>query len=177
MKWLSPLIILTLLIPTAAHADRGGRGDRGDRREARAEGGWPGAGDFKQSRGGRGDRGRQERRFRDRDQDFDRDRRRGLPPGQERRLRSGKPLPPGQAKKLDPRYDDDGRFNRGPSRRGGYGRGHILPSEFRGARMDDYARHRLRRPPAGYSYYRRGRDAYLVSDRTGMIFEVVPLGR
>jgi Ni/Co efflux regulator RcnB len=101
----------------------------------------------------------------------------GLPPGQAKRLRSGKPLPPGQSKRFDRRPDDDQGIRRAPPRRGGYGRGHILPPESRAARMTDYARYRLRRPPAGYSYYRRGRSAYLVSDRTGMIFEVAPLDR
>jgi Ni/Co efflux regulator RcnB len=179
MKRLLPLIILALLAPSAAEAQRGDRGERGGGREARAERRWSEQGPPRaHSRDWRapGPDRRAEPRFdgrfnvarRDRDRQGKPDK--PIPPGQGRRHRDGRPLPPGQAKRLD------GRFDHGPPRRGGYARGHVLPPEFRGARMNDYARYRLRRPPPGYSYYLRGRSAYLISDRSGMIFEVVPIG-
>ena len=189
MKRLLPLIFLALLAPGVAEAQRGG--DRGDRREARMERspdrgahrGPPGAqpGHFREL-GPRGPRfEHRDGRFevaqgrRDRDRGFRPEQ--GRPPGQARRSRAGKPIPPGQSRRPDRRFDDNRHFDRGPSRRGGFSRGHILPPEYRRARMDDLARHRLRRPPPGYSYHLGGRNAYLVSDRTGMIFEVVPLER
>jgi Ni/Co efflux regulator RcnB len=64
-----------------------------------------------------------------------------------------------------------------PRRRMGLGRGQTLPPQLRGPRLENYGRYRLRRPPPGYSYHRRGNRIYLLSDDTGMIFEVVPVGR
>ena len=175
MKAVLPLMILALLAPSAAEADRGGRGDRGERREMRMERGGHGPRDFQRQspKHWRDDGPRRERRSRGRDDRFESARARGgrdrLPPGQAKRLERGKPLPPGQAKRFEPRGPDR------PGRRG-YSRGRIRPGDSRATRMEDYQRHRLRRPPPGYSYYYRGGNAYLVSDRTGMIYEVVPLG-
>ena len=59
----------------------------------------------------------------------------------------------------------------------GLGRGQTLPPQLRGPRVENYRHYRLRRPPPGYSYHRRGNRIYLLSDDTGMIFEVVPVGR
>ena len=193
MKRLLPLIILALLAPSAAEAQRGDRGERGGGREARAERraeqGLPRAQqsgrremgpraeqrfDRQQDRRGEpgGDRGGDRRDVRRVDPRFDRSRDVAYRP----RAKPGKPPPPGQAKRFERRPGGDSGMRRGPSRRGSYSRGHVLPPEFRRARMEDYARHRLRRPPPGYSYYVRGQNAYLVSDRSGMIFEVVPIG-
>jgi Ni/Co efflux regulator RcnB len=125
------------------------------------------------SHGGRGrghGEGRAERRFNDHDRgrrDVDRGPRFGP------RFRLGEDAfrdKPGKG----PRY---GRPAPPPGRRMGLGRGQTLPPQMRGPRLEDYGRYRLRRPPAGYSYHRHGNRVYLLSDDTGMIFEVVPLGR
>ncbi|HZL00255.1 MAG TPA: RcnB family protein [Caulobacteraceae bacterium] len=56
-----------------------------------------------------------------------------------------------------------------PWRRGGY-----LPSYYRGAVIDDYARYRLRRPPYGYRWVYAGGDFMMVAASTGLIFDVIP---
>lgn len=53
-------------------------------------------------------------------------------------------------------------------RRGGY-----LPPGYGGAMLDDYRRYRLRPPPPGYAWYRVGDDYLLVSQRNGLIFDVI----
>jgi Ni/Co efflux regulator RcnB len=58
----------------------------------------------------------------------------------------------------------------------GYRRGRILPPQARGQMVSDYGRYRLRRPPPGYAYYRVGGTVFLANQRTGLIFETVPLG-
>lgn len=48
-----------------------------------------------------------------------------------------------------------------------------LPPEFRGPPVADYPRYRLRPPPAGYAWRRMG-DAFVLTDREGRIFDVIP---
>ncbi|MCR5875459.1 RcnB family protein [Phenylobacterium sp. J426] len=48
-----------------------------------------------------------------------------------------------------------------------------LPPEYRGPPVADYPRYRLRPPPAGYTWRRAG-DAFVLTDREGRIFDVIP---
>jgi Ni/Co efflux regulator RcnB len=147
-RFLILLALISLAIPTIAEAQHGhGRG------------------------GGHGD-ARGERRFHDEDRGqrgggWSQRGARHDPRHDGYRAKPGKPgKPPNRAP-----------YPNRPDRRVGLGRGQTMPSQFRGPRMEDYGRYRLRRPPPGYSYHRRGNSAFLVSDDTGMIFEVVPIGR
>jgi Ni/Co efflux regulator RcnB len=66
-----------------------------------------------------------------------------------------------------------------PGFRPGYSqwrRGGFLPPYYRSWTVDDFSRYRLRRPPYGYHWIRVGEDYLLVSDRTGLIFDVIPGG-
>jgi Ni/Co efflux regulator RcnB len=54
-------------------------------------------------------------------------------------------------------------------RRGGY-----LPPYYNGWVVNDYWRFQLRRPPAGYHWVRIGGDYLLVSNRNGLIFDIIP---
>jgi Ni/Co efflux regulator RcnB len=59
--------------------------------------------------------------------------------------------------------------------RGSLRRGQVLQPDQGATPMNDYGRYRLRQPPSGYSWRRVGDRAYLTSDETGLIFEVIPL--
>ncbi len=48
-----------------------------------------------------------------------------------------------------------------------------LPPEYRGPPVADYPRYRLRPPPAGYAWRRAG-DAFVLTDREGRIYDVIP---
>ncbi|WP_309090623.1 RcnB family protein [Phenylobacterium sp.] len=48
-----------------------------------------------------------------------------------------------------------------------------IPPEYRGPPVADYPRYRLRPPPAGYAWRRMG-DAFVLTDREGRIFDVIP---
>ena len=68
-------------------------------------------------------------------------------------------------------YDGPPPEFRGPPRSlrpGGW-----LPPEYRGAPVYDYPRHRLRPPPAGYAWRRMG-DAFVLVDRNGRVFDIIP---
>lgn len=54
-------------------------------------------------------------------------------------------------------------------------RGDRLPDEYRDAVVYDYERYRLRRPPAGYAWYRVGAWFVMASTSTGVIFDIVPV--
>lgn len=81
------------------------------------------------------------------------------------------------------RYDDRRNYERrrdydrppaaiyGPPR--GVRPGGRLPPEYRGPPIADYPRYRLRPPPAGYAWRRAG-DAFILTDREGRVFDVVP---
>ncbi|MGA0606917.1 RcnB family protein [Phenylobacterium sp. VNQ135] len=93
--------------------------------------------------------------------------RRGPPEGRgyERRNYEGR----GYERRGYERRDDDsppGRFY--APRPGGR-----LPPEYRGPPVADYPRYRLRPPPAGYAWRRMG-DAFVLTDREGRIFDVIP---
>jgi len=51
--------------------------------------------------------------------------------------------------------------------------GGLLPPEYRGAPVYDYPRYRLRPPPAGYAWRRMG-DAFVLVDRNGRVFDIIP---
>lgn len=53
-------------------------------------------------------------------------------------------------------------------RPGGY-----LPPQYRGAPVEDYPRYRLRPPPEGYGWRRMG-DAFVLMDRNGQVFDIIP---
>ncbi|MFN4178076.1 RcnB family protein [Phenylobacterium sp.] len=53
-------------------------------------------------------------------------------------------------------------------RPGGY-----LPPQYRGAPVEDYPRYRLRPPPEGYAWRRMG-DAFVLMDRNGRVFDIIP---
>jgi Ni/Co efflux regulator RcnB len=53
-------------------------------------------------------------------------------------------------------------------RPGGY-----LPPQYRGAPVEDYPRYRLRPPPEGYAWRRMG-DAFVLMDRNGQVFDIIP---
>jgi Ni/Co efflux regulator RcnB len=162
MKRLLSILLLSLVMTTAAEArpDR----DRAARHEARAE---------------RRNDMRAERRLRRVEDRPDRVRFAANPSRDRKADQPSKALRPGRG--IKPRAKRQGDPRAAPTlpgaRSGGYRRGQTIPEEFRGAPMADYGRYRLRRPPPGYSYHRRGNAAYLVSDQTGMVFEVVPLER
>lgn len=64
-----------------------------------------------------------------------------------------------------------------PYMRPGYAQwrpGAILPGYYRGARMADYQRYRLRPPPNGYAWYRVGDDYLLTQTLSGLVLDVVP---
>lgn len=67
-------------------------------------------------------------------------------------------------------YDRPGRGAYGPPR---VRPGGQLPPEYRGAPVYDYPRHRLRPPPAGYAWRRMG-DAFVLVDRNGRVFDIIP---
>lgn len=52
-------------------------------------------------------------------------------------------------------------------------RGAVLPPYYRGAQLYEYDRHRLRRPPPGYAWYRVNNDYVLTQTISGLIMEVV----
>ena len=56
-------------------------------------------------------------------------------------------------------------------RRGGY-----LPPFYRSWALDDYYSYHLRRPPFGYHWVRIDNEFLLVSDSTGLIFDVIEDG-
>ena len=68
-----------------------------------------------------------------------------------------------------------GRYN-APQREGGWGRGQYLPPPYRGGQIQDFGRHRLRPPPAGYDWVRVGPDIYLTQRATGLVVEAIPGG-
>ncbi|HWA60419.1 MAG TPA: RcnB family protein [Caulobacteraceae bacterium] len=53
-------------------------------------------------------------------------------------------------------------------------RGAILPPYYRSWAMGDWSRYHLRRPPPGYYWVRVGRQYLLVSNGSGLIFDVIP---
>ena len=55
-------------------------------------------------------------------------------------------------------------------------RGQVLPPPYRGERIEDFDRHRLRPPPAGYNWVQVGRDIYLTQRSTGLVVEAIPGG-
>lgn len=57
--------------------------------------------------------------------------------------------------------------------REGVRRGGMLPPTYRGAPVYDPGRYRLRPPPPGYAWYRVGDDFLLVSEMSGLIFDVI----
>ena len=64
-----------------------------------------------------------------------------------------------------------------PSFRPGYApwrRGAYLPPHYQDQVVDEYWRFHLRRPPYGYHWIQVGDDFMLVSDSTGMIFDIIP---
>ena len=67
-----------------------------------------------------------------------------------------------------------GRYNL-PAQRG-WGRGQYLPQPYRGGQIQDFGRHRLRPPPAGYDWVRVGPDIYLTQRATGLVVEAIPGG-
>lgn len=52
-------------------------------------------------------------------------------------------------------------------------RGSNLPPYYRGYVIRDYERYRLRRPPAGYAWYRVGDDYLLAGVASGIIFDII----
>lgn len=70
-----------------------------------------------------------------------------------------------------------GRYGVSPSYGAGWRRGEILPPDYRGYAVPDYARYHLRRPPRGYYWCRAGDDFVLVAMTTGLIFEVIGADR
>lgn len=52
-------------------------------------------------------------------------------------------------------------------------RGSNLPPYYRGYVVRDYERYRLRRPPAGYAWYRVGDDYLLAGIASGIIFDII----
>ena len=52
-------------------------------------------------------------------------------------------------------------------------RGALLPPYYRGWVLEDYLHYHLRRPPIGYHWVRIGPDFLLVSDGSGLIFDVI----
>lgn len=123
---------------------------------------------FAKDRGGRED-GRGDGRGRGRGGDGPRFERRGSPDdrGYERR----------DYERRDYDRRDYDRPPRGDSR-GDYGPpmarpGGRIPPEYRGPPVYDYPRYRLRPPPAGYAWRRMG-DAFVLTDREGRIFDVIP---
>jgi Ni/Co efflux regulator RcnB len=168
-------LILTLLaaaalagplsLPTPVMADRGGegRGDRhgdrgGDQGGERRGGDWKRGGDW--NRGGR--EGRYEGERRGGGQDWDDRRYNGY--WYNNRWSYG---PPPQSYFGSPFY----RPGYSNWRRGGY-----LPPYYNGWIVSDYWAHRLRRPPVGYHWVRIGGDYLLVSNRSGLIFDIIPGG-
>jgi hypothetical protein len=69
------------------------------------------------------------------------------------------PLPPAYARPPPPGY--------------GLRRGGLVPPQYRGAVVPDYARRRLRPPPPGFAWVRAGDRYMLVSQDTGQIFDVI----
>ena len=56
-------------------------------------------------------------------------------------------------------------------------RGAYLPPYYRTWALDDYDSFHLRRPPYGYHWVRIGDEFLLVSNSTGLIFDVIVAGR
>lgn len=52
-------------------------------------------------------------------------------------------------------------------------RGSQLPPYYRAYVVQDYPRYRLRRPPAGYAWYRVGDDYLLAAIASGVIFDII----
>lgn len=52
-------------------------------------------------------------------------------------------------------------------------RGSSLPPYYRGAIVRDYDRYHLRKPPAGYAWYRVGDDYLLTGIASGIIFDII----
>jgi len=64
-----------------------------------------------------------------------------------------------------------------PMPRGGaWRRGQYLPPEYRGYRVPDLGRYRLRPPPPGYDWVTVGPDIYLMQRNSGLVLDVVPGG-
>jgi Ni/Co efflux regulator RcnB len=151
------LMIATLIVPAAAHADdhrdygREGRGQVFRPYEG------PGGG-YRPYNGGQGPQrpGRQDLAVP------------GLGP-----IFRGFPEPGGYG---GPRLRPPGDWNDYGSPRGGparWRRGQVFPPAYRGAIVGDYYRYHLRRPPPGYYWYRNGDDFILAALASGLIFEVV----
>ena len=68
------------------------------------------------------------------------------------------------------------RYNAPPQREGGWGRGQYLPPPARSGQIQDFSRHRLRPPPAGYDWVQVGPDIYLTQRSTGLVVEAIPGG-
>lgn len=109
---------------------------------------------FAKDKGGRED-GRGRGQGRGRSDDGPRWERRGPPEGRG---------PEGRAYERRREYDGPPRAVRPGGR---------LPPEYRGAPVYDYPRHRLRPPPAGYAWRRMG-DAFVLVDRDGRVFDIIP---
>ena len=71
-------------------------------------------------------------------------------------------------------YDGGSRRDYGDGYRGGYGRGAVLPRDYRSREVADPGRYHLRRPPSGYGWVGDERNAYLVQRSTGMVLDAVP---
>jgi Ni/Co efflux regulator RcnB len=56
----------------------------------------------------------------------------------------------------------------------GYGRGQVLPPDYRERYVEDPGRYHLRAPPSGYGWVGDGRNAYLMQRSTGMVLDAVP---
>ncbi len=87
--------------------------------------------------------------------------RRGSERGEERRRYEG------------PRYEGRREGPRGDNGPPGLRPGGRLPPEYRAPPVADYPRYRLRPPPSGYSWRRAG-DAFVLTDREGRVYDVVP---
>lgn len=103
------------------------------------------------------------------------ERARGGDDGRRHERRGPEPRNPGPRSPEARNYD---RREPGQGPRGGYGPpavrpGGRLPPEYRAPPVADYPRYRLRPPPAGYSWRRAG-DAFVLTDRDGRVYDVVP---
>jgi len=93
----------------------------------------------------------------------------------ERPPRGGQDGPRRDGRRHEGPRQDGPRYERrdfdGPPRAvrpGGY-----LPPQYRGAPVQDYPRYRLRPPPEGYAWRRMG-DAFVLMDRNGQVFDIIP---
>jgi Ni/Co efflux regulator RcnB len=59
---------------------------------------------------------------------------------------------------------------------GAWRRGQYLPPQYRGYRVPDLGRYRLRPPPPGYDWVTVGPDIYLMQRNSGLVLDVVPGG-